>query len=331
MKMEDERRGAMQRRDFIGLVGGASAAFLAGGVGRATAAEPTKLKLASSSSSVGMLTQVIAREGLAAKHDLDLDVSIVTPETAAKMVMLGQVDAGLFPVMTAADVDLKGQDIVLFGPLLYMHSYLMVWADSPYQSLADLKGKKIASLDAISGAYRGMQVLASWQGLDYERDFQVVTAPPPAVIAFLERKQVEAIVIHEPLTSILLAEGKFRVIMSMNDEWRKKKNQDWLFLCVGAHKSWIDKNRPVAQRLAATLLNSARSIRDKPTLIADEAEFLALKTPEQLALAQKRMPSIFPTEWNKAVIESVVDSMREAAKMKQIEAVPSGEIVVDLG
>jgi ABC-type nitrate/sulfonate/bicarbonate transport system substrate-binding protein len=320
----------MQRRDFLELAGGASAAFLASGIGRVAAGEPTKLKLASSSSSVGMITQVVAREGLAAKHDLALDVAIVNPDAAVKMVMLGQVDAGLFPVMTAADVNLKGQDIVLFGPLLYMHSYLLVWADAPYQSLADLKGKKIASMDSVSGAYRGMQVLASWQGMDYERDFQIVTAPPPAVIAFLERKQVEAVVLHEPLVSILLAEGKFRVIMSMNDEWRKRKSQDWLFLCVGAHKSWLDKNRTVAQRLAATLLEAARRIRDEPTLITAEAEFLALKSPQEIALAQQRMPAIFPTEWSKAVIASVVDSMAEAARMKQIEAMPSGEIVVDL-
>jgi NitT/TauT family transport system substrate-binding protein len=320
----------MQRRDFLELAGGASAAFLSAGIGRVAAAEATKLKLASSSSSVGMLTQVVAREGLAAKHDLALDVAIVNPDAAVKMVMLGQVDAGLFPVMTAADVNLKGQDIVLFGPLLYMHSYLLVWADAPYQSLADLKGKKIASMDSVSGAYRGMQVLASWQGMDYERDFQLVTAPPPAVIAFLERKQVEAVVLHEPLVSILLAEGKFRVIMSMNDEWRKRKNQDWLFLCVGAHRSWLDKNRAVAQRLAAMLLEASRRIRDEPTLITAEAEFLALKSPQEIALAQQRMPAIFPTEWNKDVIASVVDSIQEAARMKQIEAMPSGEIVVDL-
>lgn len=320
----------MKRRDFLELAGGASAALLASGLGRVAAAEPTKLKFASSSSSVGMITQVVARKGLAAKHDLDLDVSIVNPDAAAKMVLLGQADAGLFPVMTAADVDLKGQDIVLFGPLLYMHSYVLVWADSPYQSLADLKGKRISALDSISGAYRGMQVLASWQGLDFEKDFQIVTAPPPAVISFLERKQVEAIVLHEPLVSILLAQGKYRVLMSMNDEWRKKKNQDWLFLCVGAHRSWIDKNRAVAQRLAATLLEASRQIRAEPSLITAEAEFLALKSPKEIALAQERMPAIFPADWNKEVIASVMDSMQEAARMKQIESVPSGEIVVDL-
>jgi ABC-type nitrate/sulfonate/bicarbonate transport system substrate-binding protein len=281
----------MKRREFLELAGGASAALLASGMGPLAAAEPTKLKLASSSSSVGMITQVVARENLAAKHDLALDVSIVTPDAAAKMVLLGQVDAGLFPVMTAADVNLKGQDIVLFGPLLYMHSYVLVWADSPYQTLADLKGKKISSMDNVSGVYRGMQVLASWQGLDYEQDFQLVTAPPPAIIAFLERKQVDAIVIHEPLVSILLAEG---------------------------------------QRLAATLLEASRRIRDEPTLITAEAEFLALTTPQQIALAQQRMPAIFPTEWNKDVIASVVGSMEEAARMKQIEGMPTGEIVVDL-
>jgi hypothetical protein len=42
------------------------------------------------------------------------------------------------------------------------------------------------------------------------------------------------------------------------------------------------------------------------------------------------MPAIFPTEWNKDVIASVVDSMEEAVRMKQIASMPSGKIVVDL-
>ena len=56
-------------------------------------------------------------------------------------------------------------------------------------------------------------MLAARGGLDFERDFQPVTGPPPALVTFLQRKQVDALAIHEPIVTKLLAEGTFRVVM----------------------------------------------------------------------------------------------------------------------
>ena len=310
----------MRRRAF--LAGGAATLALP----RVGAAQTATLSFASSTATVGLVTQIVRRLDLEKKYDLKLDLKILDPAGAEKAVFLRQVDAGLFPVLTAADLQAKAQDIVLFAPLLFMHTYLLVWQDSPYQSLAELRGKKIGVLEKVSGAYRGMQLIAARAGLDFERDFQPITGPPPALVTFLQRKQVDALLIHEPLATKLLAEGKFRVVMGLNDEWRKTAKQDWLFVCAGAHRDWVTQNRPTAQRLTDMLLGAMRQLSHTPDLIEAEAPFLGLKTPAEISLAKERMLRIFPTDWNAAVVANAMAAVREAARLGQIKP-PAQELM----
>jgi NitT/TauT family transport system substrate-binding protein len=316
----------VRRREFLGTIASASAALVA----RPARAQSGAITLASTSASVGLITQLMKRAKLDEKHEVKLDVKLLDPAAAEKTVLLRQVDAGLFPVISAADVNTKGQDIVLFGPLLYMHSFAIVWKDSPANDLTDLKGKKIGLLDKVSGAYRGMQILAARRGLDFERDFQPVTGPPPAVITFLQRRQVDAIVIFEPVVSKLLAEGNFRVLMGMNEEWKKRTPQNWLFLCLAAHRDWLEKNRAAAARITATLLDASRMIASDSSQVAAEAEFLQLKTKAEIDLARERLPQFFPTEWNDAAVKNVMETVREAARLKQIREIPAKDFVTVL-
>jgi ABC-type nitrate/sulfonate/bicarbonate transport system substrate-binding protein len=318
----------MNRRGFLRT--GLAATTLTVAMPRAGRAQPMSLAFGSTTGAVGLVTQVVRRLELERKYDVKLDIKILDPAAAEKAVLLRQVDAGVFPVLTAADVRDKGQDIVVFAPLLNIHIHLMVWNDSPAQSFADLRGKRIGILDKVSGAYRGMQVLAARAGLDFERDFQPVTGPPPALVTFLQRKQVDALAIHEPIVSKLLAEGTFRIVMALNEEWKKAGKGDWIFVGAGAHRDWLTKNRPGAKRLADMLLDAQRELSRRADLIEAEAEFLGLKTKAEIELARQRLPRIFPTEWNDGAVASALEPVREAARLGQIKQVPAQELLTVL-
>lgn len=322
------RDSVIPRRRFLGVAAGAAASLTL--ARRAGAAEPPAVVFASTTGAVGLATQVVRRLDLDKKYDVKLDVKVLDPAAAEKTVLFKQVDTGVFPVISAADVAQKGQSIVLYAPLLYMHTFVVVWADSPYQKLTDLKGKRVSLLDKVSGVYRGMEVLSARAGLTFEKDFQVVTGPPPAVVTFLQRKQVDAIVIHEPIVSKLLAEGKFRVIMGLNEEWKKATKQNWLFVCAGAHREWLDANRATAKRVADMLVEAERQISKNPDLVEAEAAFLGLKTKAEIDLAKERMPAFYPTEWNDATVANVMEGVREAARLGQIKQMPGPELVTIL-
>jgi len=317
-----------RRRFLAGAIGG-TVALTAPAAGRAAAA-PGALTFASAIGTAGLITQVVRRLELDKKYDLRVDFKLLDPAAAEKAVLLKQTDAGIFPVVTAADVNLKGQPVVVFAPMLYMHTFVVVWRDSPYQTLGDLKGRRIGLLDKVSGVYRGIQIVAARGGLDFERDFQPVTGPPPALVTFLQRRQVDALVIHEPMASKLVAEDKFRVIMGLNDEWRKARNQNWLFVGAAAHREWLTQNRAIARRCADALLEASRAINLNPDLVEAEAEFLGLKTRTEIDLARQRIPPFLPTEWNDAMAAGAMEAVREAVRLGQIAKVPDEAFVTVL-
>ena len=317
----------MNRRAFLRSGAGATALVVAP---RHARAEVTPISFASTTGAVGLVTQVVRRLDLERKYDLKLDIKVLDPAAGEKAVLLRQVDAGVFPVVTAADMRDKGQDLVVFAPLLYMHIHLVVWNDSPARAFADLRGKRIGVLDKVSGAYRGCQVIAARGGLDFERDFQPVTGPPPALVTFLQRKQVDALAIHEPIVSKLLAEGTFRVVMSLNDEWKKTSKSDWLFVGCAGHRDWLTKNRAAAKRLADMLVDGMRQLSGNPELVTAEAEFLGLKTKGEVDLARERLLRFFPTEWNEAMVGGAMDAVREAVRLGQLRQVPAQELLTVL-
>ena len=316
----------MHRRAFL-RTSAAGAALALGSPTFARAQAPTVV-FASTTGATGLMTQAIKRLDLEKKYDVKLDAKILDPAAAEKAVLLRQADAGVFPVLTAADLRDKGQDIVLFAPLLFIHIYLLVWKDSPAQTLADLKGKKIGVLDKVSGSYRGCQLVAARAGLDFERDFQPVTGPPPALVTFLQRRQVDALAIHEPIVSKLLAEGSFRAVLGLDDEWKKSGKSDWLFTGVGAHRDWLTKNRALAKRLADMVTDAERQLSRTPDLFEAEAEFLGLKTRAEIDLVRQRMPRFYPPEWNETVVAGALDAVREAARLGQIKQVPQELLTV---
>ena len=313
------------RRAFLRASAAGAALAAAPRIGHA---QPPTVTFGSTTGATGLMTQAIRRLELEKKYDVKLDAKILDPAAAEKAVLLRQVDAGVFPVLTAADIRGKGQDIVLFAPLLYIHIYLLVWKDSPVQTLADLRGKRIGVLDKVSGSYRGCQLIAARAGLDFERAMQPVTGPPPALVTFLQRKQVDALAIHEPIVSKLLAEGSFRVVVGLNDEYRKGGKGDWLFTGVGAHRDWLAKNRAVAKRLAEMVIDAQRQLNRTPDLFEAEAEFMGLKTLAEIDLVRQRMPRFYPHEWNETVAAGAMDAVREAARLGQIKQVPQELLIV---
>ncbi len=282
------------------------------------------------SGAVGFLTHVVSQRKIDARYGLTVDLVPSDPAAAEKMVLLRQVDAGLFPIISAARVNNEGQPITVFGPLLWNHNYGLTYADRPYQRLADLKGKRIATLDAISSTYQSTQVLAASEGLNFPGDFQVVTSPAPAVLAFLQRGDVEAIIHFEPNIGNLLTTGKYKVFLNLNAEWKRLTGQRMFSVGLAAHDQWITRNPETARRLVQMILEGARTIRNDPTVFQQYADYLGLDTPAKVKAAQERMPEIYPTEWNTAIAGGAESIIKHAVRLGIVEKAPSRRVVVVL-
>ena len=88
---------------------------------------------------------------------------------------------------------------------------VQVLKDSPYQSLSDLAGKKIAVSGLHSQKTVAMQTLFKRAGVDLSK-LQLVEIPFPSQVDALRSKQVDAINTVDPYTTQLIASGLGRVI-----------------------------------------------------------------------------------------------------------------------
>jgi ABC-type nitrate/sulfonate/bicarbonate transport system substrate-binding protein len=259
----------LTRRSFlIGLgatVGTAAAAACGGGLPASskspTAENPVTIRFSTvSAGATGFATHVMTQRKIDAKHGISLDVAASDPAAAEKAVLLKKVDAGLYPIISAAKANIEGQPITIFGPLLWNHNYGLTYADRPYQKLADLKGKRIATLDPISATYQSAQLVAGLQGMNFEKDFNVVTSPAPAVLAFLARGDVDGIIHFEPNIGNLLSTGKYKVFADFNEEWKKLGGQDMFSVVCRYTRSVTSFRQPGRTRWRTPPKPSLRSI-----------------------------------------------------------------------
>ena len=117
-------------------------------------------------SAVGLLSEVIKKNRLDERNGVALDIKYFDPAAAEQAVLLRRADAGIFPVISAARVNLLGERIRLFAPALINHNSLVVPKGTIATRLADLKGKRIGTLDRVSMTYTSMATIAKMQGLD---------------------------------------------------------------------------------------------------------------------------------------------------------------------
>jgi ABC-type nitrate/sulfonate/bicarbonate transport system substrate-binding protein len=249
-------------------------------------------------SAMGLITAVVKRHGFDEQHGVRLDLKPFDPADAEKAVVIGSVEVGFFVPISWAKVNLEDQSVAFLLPLYTNHGALLVRTDSPYQSIEDLRGKKIATLGQISGLYTSMQVLLRKMGLDWERDFELVSGPAPAVIAALERGDVEAGLPFEPNVSMLLA----------------------------AKQSWIDQNRDTARAVKATILDATTYLRQRPEVYDEERELLGIRSEDELALVKQRMGKIFMPEQDPAMIRSIEEIVEQAVALGIVDEKPRREL-----
>jgi sulfonate transport system substrate-binding protein len=99
----------------------------------------------------------------------------------------------------------------------YYTSEFVVKADGPIKSIADLKGKVIAS-NGLGGAIDvAMRKMLRDKGLEDKRDYQIVEVQFPNMIAALDEKKVDLAGLVTPFSLIAKKSGKVRTLFTLKD------------------------------------------------------------------------------------------------------------------
>jgi ABC-type nitrate/sulfonate/bicarbonate transport system substrate-binding protein len=255
----------------------------------------------------GYIAALIDAKGIAAKYGLKINNMMMDFTEAANALKLGRATASAMQPSTAVNLLKSGTDIRLITPQIWSGNSWLVKKDSPYKALADLKGKKIGNFARVTGAYFFSAVIAKEKKLDIEKDFQNIPAETGALIALLERGEVEAINMFEPHTTRLVLSGKYRVLLDFDIELEQLFGAPPLKSSVGMLKETVEKQPGLLKAIRGAYVEAVKMIKagqDKDFFEAKAKEFFNLSTPEQIAAGIKQNRQNFAELWGESFFQS---------------------------
>jgi len=148
----------------------------------------------------------------------------------------------------------EGKHVVIFGKYITNTIGWYVRGDSPAQSPADLKGKRLGIPGWDTAAAQvGEVIMKELWGINIKKDFKVHVAPWPALPPLLAKGEIDICLNLMPLTMKLWMEGKIRPIWeTVCIEYAKHAKgykSGVQFFCMW--KDYLDKNEDVARNLLA--------------------------------------------------------------------------------
>jgi NitT/TauT family transport system substrate-binding protein len=159
-----------------------------------------KVIVADANSTHHLNLYVAYEKGLFAKRGLEVEIRQTSSGVAA--VVGGEADI-VFNCPTGVITPIaKGQNISIIAQVkIPCTSVLVVPANAPYRTPADLKGQQIAGLSTTCCA---VILIRDALRNQYNTDFELVTLAPGAAIAALDAGQVKGAILEEPFVALAL-------------------------------------------------------------------------------------------------------------------------------
>ncbi len=256
---------------------------------------------------VGYLAALIEAKGIFKAHGLKSNNLMMDFTEAANALKLGRAVASVMQPSTALNLRKGGTDVRIFAAQIWSGNAFLVRKDAPYKSLADLRGKKIGNFSRTTGAYFFSAVIAKEQGLDIEKDFQSIPVETGALIALLERGEVESINLMEPHVTRLLVSGKYRVLVDFDSELQRIFGAPPLKGGVAVLRETAEKQPELVKAIRAAYVDGIKVIKsgqDKDFFESHAKELFGLSTPEEIAAGMKRNRENFADVWGEKFFES---------------------------
>jgi NitT/TauT family transport system substrate-binding protein len=255
----------------------------------------------------GYIASLIEAKGVDVKYGIKITNLMMDFTEAANAVKMGRAMASAMQPSTAVNLVKSGIDIRLITPQIWSGNSWVVKKDSPYKSLAELKGKKIGNFARVTGAYFFSAVIAKERKLDIEKDFQNVPAETGALIALLERGEVEAINMFEPHTTRLVLSGRYRVLLDFDIELEQIFGAPPLKSSIGMLKETVEKQPALVKAIRGAYVDAIKMIKagqDEDYFKVKSKELFNLSTPEEIAAGIKQNRLNYADIWGDAFFQS---------------------------
>lgn len=254
--------------------------------------------------------RIIQREGIDRRRNAAFRSTRFATKAAAETALRGgevdvKVDDWLFVTWARAQ-GLRVQAVDGFSRAV---GGVVVRADGPIRSIADLRGRRIAVTSAADKSYLVLRAVAASQlGFDPQEQSTVLSAAPPLLNHLLDRGDSDAIVQYWQFIPGLVASGRFRELASTTALVRRiAPGTDLPFLVIVASDDTVNSRSESlraflgAVREGAALLASRRDLWD--ALFDEDLLGVSDRTTIPALMARYRAGLAGP--WNQATVDGL--------------------------
>lgn len=204
-------------------------------------------------------------------------------------LMAGKVQAAYMLAPMVMDLADNGVPVKIVGLGHRSGAVIMVKTDSPYQTFADLKGKRVAIPSRFAVDHIFVRKIMKQYGMT-TRDLEMIEMPPPDMPAALYAGAVDAYATGEPFGAVSQKAGYGRPLYMTRDHW-----PNYLCCVLTVRDELAQTDRPMVQKLvnhimsAGIWLDAAPAHRTHGVEIAAGPRFFN-QDPEVLKFVMRHPP-----------------------------------------
>jgi NitT/TauT family transport system substrate-binding protein len=227
---------------------------------------------------------------------------------------------GLFTAIRGKDVDVgfggwtaiaqfrsKGFPVTMVFPVgRGVTVDVVVPAASPIKSIAELKGKKVGTFAGAAGTATVLfRVIASkFHGFDPGKTGDLQFAGPGLLPALLDKGEIDAAVMFDPIAAKLIGSGKYRSIGNLADAYKAGTGDDFLWIGYSTNDDFIKSNPEALTNFTRAWLEAIEYVKSNPAVFEAYGKKYGLE-PAAVALLRDRVIADYTTTWNDSIIASL--------------------------
>jgi len=271
---------------------------------------------------------VISQQKLDEKHGVKIEWVRLDQAALQKAFALRQFDVSFAEV--ASDLirqRARGDKVKAVYAGIMANVYMVTKKDSPYQSIADLKGKKVGLYSLTSSSTAALvKVVRDKHKLELRKDFELVVAPPPVLAGLLQQGDIEAMINVDPLVLRVLESGGYRQIMDLDAEWQALAGSRLLVTTIAAWEDYMQKNPDEIRRLVRAYREAVDFIARNPSVYVSTGFIKTSgmkETPEIQKMFEERFSKLYTGRWDARLIDANKVVFEVAKEMGNLESVPA--------
>lgn len=227
---------------------------------------------------------------------------------------------GLFTAIRGKDVDVgfggwtaiaqfrsKGFPVTMIFPVgRGVTVDVIVPKGSPIKTIADLKGKKVGTFAGAAGTATVLfrVITSKFYGFDPGKTGDLQFAGPGLLPALLDKGEIDAAVMFDPLAAKLEASGKYRSIGNLADAYKAGTGDDFLWIGYSTNDDFMKAHPEALTKFTRAWLDSIEYVKSHPEVFEAYGKKYSLD-PAAIALLRERVVADYTTTWNEARIESL--------------------------